>query len=63
MPFDVQAEVLSNARLSPDYNVLSLAAPDIARSPLDDRRGFDRLVAAIVAEQERRGAGVPASRF
>jgi hypothetical protein len=39
------------------------AAPDIARSPLDDRRGFDRLVAAIVAEQERRGAGVPASRF
>ena len=38
------------------------AAPDIARSPLDDRRGFDRLVAAIAAEQERR-AGMPASRF
>lgn len=37
--------------------------PDISRSPLDDRRGFDRLVAAIVAEQERRSAGVPASRF
>ena len=38
------------------------AAPDISRSPLDDRRGFDRLVAAIAAEQERR-AGIPASRF
>ena len=38
------------------------AAPDISRSPLDDRRGFERLVAAIAAEQERR-AGIPASRF
>ena len=30
MPVDVDAVVLSNARLSPDYNVLALAAPDIA---------------------------------
>jgi dihydroorotate dehydrogenase electron transfer subunit len=31
MPVDVVAEVLSNTRLSPDYNVISLAAPAIAR--------------------------------
>ena len=30
MPVDVDAVVLSNTRLSPDYNVLALAAPDIA---------------------------------
>jgi dihydroorotate dehydrogenase electron transfer subunit len=30
MPLDVAAEVLSNTRLSSDYNVLELAAPDIA---------------------------------
>jgi len=28
---DVAAEVIANTRLSPDYNVLALAAPDIAR--------------------------------
>jgi dihydroorotate dehydrogenase electron transfer subunit len=31
MPFDVDAEVVANARLSSEYNVLSLAAPAIAR--------------------------------
>jgi dihydroorotate dehydrogenase electron transfer subunit len=31
MPCDVAAEVVANARLSADYNVLSLAAPEIAR--------------------------------
>ena len=31
MPIDVVAEVLANARLSPDYNVVTLGAPDIAR--------------------------------
>jgi dihydroorotate dehydrogenase electron transfer subunit len=30
MPIDVEAEVLWNRRLSPDYNVLALAAPAIA---------------------------------
>ncbi|HTL02119.1 MAG TPA: dihydroorotate dehydrogenase electron transfer subunit [Vicinamibacterales bacterium] len=30
MPLDVAAEVLSNTRLSPDYNVIGLAAPEIA---------------------------------
>jgi dihydroorotate dehydrogenase electron transfer subunit len=30
MPLDVAAEVLSNTRLSSDYNVLGLAAPEIA---------------------------------
>ena len=30
MPLDVAAEVLSNSRLSSDYNVLGLAAPEIA---------------------------------
>jgi dihydroorotate dehydrogenase electron transfer subunit len=32
MPFDVAAEVLSNTRLSSDYNVLGLAAPGIAEN-------------------------------
>ena len=31
MPVDADAVVLSNTRLSPDYNVLALAAPEIAR--------------------------------
>jgi len=31
MALDVLAEVLGNTRLSPDYNVVALAAPDIAR--------------------------------
>ena len=31
MPFDVDAAVIANTRLSPDYNVLALAAPAIAR--------------------------------
>lgn len=30
MPIDVEAEILWNRRLSPDYNVLALAAPAIA---------------------------------
>jgi dihydroorotate dehydrogenase electron transfer subunit len=30
VPIDVDAEVISNTRLSPDYNVLALAAPQIA---------------------------------
>ena len=31
MPFEVLAEVIANTRLSPDYNVIALAAPEIAR--------------------------------
>ncbi len=31
MPLDVVAEVITNLHLSPDYNVLGLAAPDIAQ--------------------------------
>ena len=34
MPLDVAAEVLSNTHLSPDYNVLALAAPLIAERAL-----------------------------
>jgi dihydroorotate dehydrogenase electron transfer subunit len=30
MPVDIEARVLSNTRLSPDYNVIALAAPGIA---------------------------------
>ena len=30
MPVDVDAEVLSNTRLSADYNVLAIAAPEVA---------------------------------
>ena len=29
-PFDVRAEVIDNVSLSPDYNVLALAAPEVA---------------------------------
>jgi dihydroorotate dehydrogenase electron transfer subunit len=32
MPFDVPAAVIANTRLSHDYNVLALAAPEIAQS-------------------------------
>ncbi len=32
MPVDVAAEVVANTRLSADYNVIALAAPEIARS-------------------------------
>jgi dihydroorotate dehydrogenase electron transfer subunit len=32
MIFDVAAEVLANTRLSADYNIISLAAPEIARA-------------------------------
>jgi dihydroorotate dehydrogenase electron transfer subunit len=34
MPIDVLAEVIDNARLAADYNVLSFAAPDIAEQAL-----------------------------
>jgi len=34
MPIDVVAEVIANARLSPDYNVVTFAAPDLAREAL-----------------------------
>jgi dihydroorotate dehydrogenase electron transfer subunit len=34
MPLDVSAEVLDNRRLSPDYSVLLLDAPEIARTAL-----------------------------
>ena len=34
MPLDVAAEVLSNTRLSSDYNVIALAAPEIAERAL-----------------------------
>src|SRR5688572_29918113 len=30
MPVDIEARVIRNTRLSPDYNVVELAAPDIA---------------------------------
>ena len=32
MPVDVEARVIRNTRLSPDYNVIALAAPEIAAS-------------------------------
>jgi dihydroorotate dehydrogenase electron transfer subunit len=32
MPVDVEARVIRNTRLSPDYNVLALAAPEIAEA-------------------------------
>jgi dihydroorotate dehydrogenase electron transfer subunit len=32
MPVDIEARVISNTRLSPDYNVLALAAPEIGEA-------------------------------
>src|SRR5204863_4373207 len=50
-PFDVRAEVLDNIPLSPDYNVLALAAPAIAAAASPGQfvmikagRGFDPLL-------------------
>jgi dihydroorotate dehydrogenase electron transfer subunit len=34
MPVDIEARVIRNTRLSPDYNVVSLAAPEIAELTL-----------------------------
>ncbi|MET0213771.1 MAG: FAD-binding oxidoreductase, partial [Vicinamibacterales bacterium] len=34
MPLDVVAEVISNVHLSPDYNVIALAAPEVAERTL-----------------------------
>jgi hypothetical protein len=34
VPLDVAAEVISNVHLSPDYNVVALAAPEIAERAL-----------------------------
>jgi NAD(P)H-flavin reductase len=34
MPVDVEARVIRNTRLSSDYNVIALAAPDIAAAAL-----------------------------
>jgi dihydroorotate dehydrogenase electron transfer subunit len=51
MPVDVHAEVLSNTRLSADYNVLALAAPEIASEArpgqfvmIKTRLGFEPLL-------------------
>jgi NAD(P)H-flavin reductase len=51
MRFDVAAEVTANTRLSPDYNVIALAAPDIARAArpgqfvmIRPHAGFDPLL-------------------
>jgi len=51
MPCDVAAEIVGNSRLSTDYNVLSLAAPEIARRTLPGQfvmvktsRGLDPLL-------------------
>src|SRR6187399_3149764 len=51
MPVDVAAEVLTNTRLSTDYNVLALAAPEIAAASIPGQfvmlkaaSGFDPLL-------------------
>ena len=54
MPVDVEARVISNTRLSPDYNVIALAAPEIAR-----RHGA-RPVRDGQARPRRRSAAAPA---
>jgi dihydroorotate dehydrogenase electron transfer subunit len=66
MPIDVAAEVIANTRLSPDYNVLSLAAPAIARDArpgqfvmLRTAPGLDPLLRRpfSIFERLRTGAG------
>jgi dihydroorotate dehydrogenase electron transfer subunit len=51
MPIDIEARVIGNTRLSPDYNVVSLAAPQIAELTLPGQfvmikpgRGHDPLL-------------------
>jgi dihydroorotate dehydrogenase electron transfer subunit len=51
MPIDIAAEVIANRRLSPDYNELELAAPEIARDAkpgqfvmVKPSRGFDPML-------------------
>ena len=50
MVFDVAAEVLANTRLSGDYNIVSLAASEIARAA-----GSQQLIAGQVADPEELG--------
>ena len=68
MPVDVAAEVIDNRTLSRDYNVLSLAAPDIAAAAAPGQfvmikaaRGHDPLLRRpfSVFEVLRDGAGAP----
>jgi dihydroorotate dehydrogenase electron transfer subunit len=51
MPVDIEARVIRNTRLSPDYNVIALAAPEIAATAapgqfvmVKPRRGLDPLL-------------------
>jgi len=51
MPVDIEARVIRNTRLSPDYNVIALAAPEIAAAAapgqfvmVKPRRGLDPLL-------------------
>ncbi len=68
MPVDIRARVTANTRLSPDYNVLSLAAPEIAATcapgqfvMLRPGRGTDPLLRRpfSVFEVLRDAAGTP----
>jgi dihydroorotate dehydrogenase electron transfer subunit len=68
MPVDVDAEVIANTRLSDDYNVLALAAPEIARQTrpgqfvmVKPARGLEPLLRRpfSVFEVLRDGAGTP----
>jgi dihydroorotate dehydrogenase electron transfer subunit len=68
MPVDVDAEVIANTRLSEDYNVLALAAPEIARLTrpgqfvmVKPSRGFEPLLRRpfSVFEVLRDAAGQP----
>jgi dihydroorotate dehydrogenase electron transfer subunit len=68
MPIDVHAEVIANRPLSPDYNVLALAAPQIAATAAPGQfvmirpgTGFDPLLRRpfSVFEVLRNGDGTP----
>lgn len=68
MPVDVHAEVLGNTRLSDDYNIVALAAPDIAAAArpgqfvmVKPREGLDPLLRRpfSIFEIVRDGAGRP----
>ena len=68
MPVDIRARVIGNALLSPDYNVLSLAAPEIAATcqpgqfvMVKPRHGTDPLLRRpfSVFEVLRDSAGTP----
>ena len=52
MPVDVEARVIANTRLSPDYNVIALAAPGIAAATAPGQFVMVKLGRDVVIERD-----------